>query len=108
MDAEGHLAARARSFGEDVLVVDLEAQILGVAEGDLSPEAEAREALLAELVGTRDYARKCGFRRVLVGLSGAVDSWLVAVVAVQHLGAENVVGVLMPSRFSSRESREDA
>ena len=62
----------------------------------------------ALVLGTRDYVRKCGFRKVLVGLSGGIDSALVAAIAVEALGAENVVGVGMPSEYSSLGSIEDA
>lgn len=105
IDAQGHLAARARSFREDLLVVDLQAARGTIAENDFAPEAEIWEALV---LGTRDYARKCGFSLGLLGLSGGIDSSLTAAVAVGALGAKNVLGVLMPSPFSSRESVEDA
>ena len=71
----------------------------------LEPIAEVYQALV---LGTRDYVQKNGFHNVVIGLSGGVDSALVAAVAVDALGAENVVGVFMPSQFSSQESREDA
>jgi NAD+ synthase (glutamine-hydrolysing) len=66
------------------------------------------EVYRALVLGTRDYVRKTGFRSAVIGLSGGIDSSLVAAVAVDALGRENVVGVFMPSQFSSRESREDA
>ena len=62
----------------------------------------------ALVLGTRDYVRKCGFKKVLVGLSGGIDSALVAAIAVEALGAENVLGVGMPSEYSSLGSIEDA
>ncbi len=71
----------------------------------LPPAAEVYRALV---LGTRDYVRKNGFQKVLIGLSGGIDSSLTAAVAVDALGSENVVGVFMPSQFSSHESREDA
>ena len=79
----------------------------------LSARKMERLELLAEIyqalvLGTRDYVRKNGFQKVLIGLSGGIDSSLTAVVAVDALGQENVVGVFMPSRYSSEESREDA
>ena len=74
-------------------------------EEDLNLEEEVFRALV---LGTRDYVRKNGFEKVLVGLSGGVDSSLVAAIAVEALGSENVIGVLMPSQFTSRESIEDA
>jgi NAD+ synthase (glutamine-hydrolysing) len=74
-------------------------------ETPLEPVREVYEALV---LGTRDYVRKNGFERVVIGLSGGIDSSLVATVAVDALGAENVVGVLMPSRYSSEGSLTDA
>src|SRR5205823_11803136 len=71
----------------------------------LSEDAEIYQALV---VGTRDYVSKNGFRKVVLGLSGGIDSALTACVAVDALGSQNVVGVLMPSEFSSRGSVEDA
>ncbi|MBI2170463.1 MAG: NAD+ synthase [Chloroflexi bacterium] len=71
----------------------------------LSPEAEVYQALV---LGTRDYVRKSGFRKVLLGLSGGIDSSVTAVIAVDALGKENVVGVSMPSRYSSEGSVVDA
>ena len=71
----------------------------------LEDEAEVYQALV---LGTGDYVRKNGFRKVVIGLSGGVDSSLTAVVAVDALGAENVMGVAMPSRFSSEGSLQDA
>jgi NAD+ synthase (glutamine-hydrolysing) len=62
----------------------------------------------ALVLGTRDYVRKCGFSKALVGLSGGIDSALVAAIAVEALGAENVLGVGMPSEFSSTGSIDDA
>ncbi len=71
----------------------------------LEPLAEIYQALV---LGTRDYVRKNGFQKVVIGLSGGIDSSLTAAIAVDALGRENAVGVFMPSRYSSRESREDA
>ena len=71
----------------------------------LEPVHEVYEALV---LGTRDYVRKTGFAKVAIGLSGGIDSALVAAVAVDALGAENVHGVLMPSRYSSEGSITDA
>lgn len=135
VDATGAVVARAHQFAEDLLVVDVEVgspvataaraavHVEPVAEvtvtdlghpGEpapprlepvLDPVHEVYEALV---LGTRDYVTKNGFSDVLVGLSGGIDSSLVAAVAVDALGAEHVVGVLMPSRFSSGHSVTDA
>jgi NAD+ synthase (glutamine-hydrolysing) len=102
---DGRLFARARGFEEDVLEVDLESLSGKIAQDDFSPEPEIWRALV---LGTRDYVRKCGFEGVLLGLSGGIDSSLTAAIAAESLGPENVLGVLMPSPYSSRGSIEDA
>ena len=101
----GGVVCRAASFREDVLVVDL----ARTGAGLVPPiEQEEEEIFGALVLGTRDYARKCGFSRVLLGLSGGIDSALTAVVAAEALGAANVLGVLMPSPFSSAGSIDDS
>ena len=104
-DARGKLIARARGFAEDLLVVDTDAPVGRIEEDEFEPEAEIWKALV---LGTRDYVRKCGFSRVLLGLSGGIDSSVTAAVAAEAVGAENVLGVLMPSPYSSRHSIVDA
>jgi NAD+ synthase (glutamine-hydrolysing) len=103
--ADGSPLARGASFDADVVLCDLSATpSLGPAT-DLVAESEVWRALV---LGTRDYARKCGFGRVVLGLSGGIDSALTAAIAAEALGPENVLGVLMPSPFSSRGSIDDA
>jgi NAD+ synthase/NAD+ synthase (glutamine-hydrolysing) len=105
MDADGNVIASAASFREDLIVVDTAARS-GDEREDLANETEAvYEALV---LGTRDYIRKCGFSRVLIGLSGGIDSSLTAVVAVDAVGRENVRGVAMPGPYSSDHSVRDA
>ncbi|MEI6102433.1 MAG: NAD+ synthase [Methanothrix sp.] len=107
-DGEGQLAARARGFEEDLIIADMANQADGtaaIAEDDFTPESEIWRALV---LGTRDYVRKCGFSEVLLGLSGGIDSSLVAAIAVSALGPQNVLGVLMPSPYTSPESVQDA
>jgi NAD+ synthase/NAD+ synthase (glutamine-hydrolysing) len=111
-DAEGRLLARAKGFDEDLLVVDLEAVDLeagtgsgSVAPDDFEPEAEIWNALV---LGVRDYARKTRFRKVLLGLSGGIDSALTAAIAADAMGPENVLGVMMPSTYSSQGSVDDS
>ena len=104
-DASGKLIARGKGFAEDVVLVDLDTGKGEVSPDDFTPESEVWNALV---LGTRDYARKCGFSRALLGLSGGVDSAITAAVAVAALGKENVLGVLMPSPYSSRGSIDDA
>jgi NAD+ synthase (glutamine-hydrolysing) len=137
-DAEGHLVARAPQFAETLMLVDLdvrpafrrraldprgrrraaalpeivvnepqlgEAATTPVVIPPLDPVHEVHEALV---LGTRDYVRKNGFSDVVIGLSGGIDSSLVASIAVDALGAEHVIGVMMPSRYSSDGSVSDA
>ncbi|GFK94489.1 Glutamine-dependent NAD(+) synthetase [Fundidesulfovibrio magnetotacticus] len=110
LDARGRLAARAAAFSEDVLVMDLEDLEQGRGEGRIAPDdfSEESEAWRALVLGVRDYCAKCGFKGALLGLSGGVDSALTAAVAAEALGPENVLGVLMPSPYSSRGSVEDS
>jgi NAD+ synthase (glutamine-hydrolysing) len=104
-DPSGRLVARGASFAEDVLMVDFEAGTGVVQSHDFTPQAEMWNALV---LGTRDYARKCGFQQVLLGLSGGIDSSVVAAVAAEAVGSEKVLGVLMPSPYSSMGSLEDS
>ena len=127
------MLARGPQFGEDLLVVDLDLAestvnpahppegVVHVTLSDqpiapyaaepaphaprLDPVGEVYEALI---LGLRDYVRKNGFRSVLLGLSGGIDSTLVATIAADALGGENVVGISIPSRYSSQHSRDDA
>lgn len=104
-NGKGEVIASACSFGEDLVLVDLAS-----GEGDLraSHEGELEAVYDALVLGTRDYVRKCGFQKVLIGLSGGIDSALVAAIAVDALGAENVTGVGMPGPYSSDHSLTDA
>jgi NAD+ synthetase len=100
----GATTARGAAFATDVVFCDLD-RTDPVAPLDAVPEDEIWHALA---VGTRDYARKCGFDRAVLGLSGGVDSSLTAAIAAEAFGADRVTGVLMPSPFSSRGSIDDA
>jgi NAD+ synthase (glutamine-hydrolysing) len=104
-DAEGRLFARAKGFEEDLLIVDLAAGAGAIAEDDFEPEAEIWNALV---LGVRDYARKTRFRKVLLGLSGGIDSALTAAIAADAMGPENVLGAMMPSTYSSQGSVDDS
>ena len=104
-DKQGQLFARARGFETDFIVVDLDRSSGAVADDDFTPEAEIWNALV---VGVRDYARKTGFRRVLLGLSGGIDSALTAAIAAEAMGPENVLGVMLPSVYSSEGSVTDS
>jgi NAD+ synthase (glutamine-hydrolysing) len=105
LDASGTVIAQAKSFEEDLILVDTEAMSGDMHEQVAGEEASAYAALV---LGTSDYVRKCGFRKVVVGLSGGIDSALTAVIAVDALGADNVIGVSMPSQYSSQGSISDA
>ncbi|HEY3831209.1 MAG TPA: NAD+ synthase [Acidimicrobiia bacterium] len=105
IDEQGGLVARAKQFEEDLLVVDLDDLDGSRVEPLLDGAAEVYGALV---LGTGDYVRKTGFTDVAIGLSGGIDSSLVAAIAVDALGAEHVHGVLMPSRYSSDHSVTDA
>lgn len=104
-DAKGELFARARGFQEDVIVVDLAKSTGTIAEDDFQTEAEIWHALV---LGVKDYVRKTHFSKVLLGLSGGVDSALTAAIAADAVGPENVLGVMMPSRYSSAGSVDDS
>jgi NAD+ synthase (glutamine-hydrolysing) len=105
LDAEGRLRAEGRSFQEDDLLVDLEAP---PPPREPAAASDAEEVLDALVMGTRDYCRKCGFERAVVGLSGGIDSSVVASIAALALGPKQVLGVSMPSRYSSEGSLRDA
>jgi NAD+ synthase (glutamine-hydrolysing) len=125
-DSEGQLIAHAKDFAEDLLVVDVqkkarrdegtEAQRGTDAPADSENPAARLETprlgmasiFSALTLGLRDYCRKCGFKKVVLGLSGGIDSAVTAVVAVEALGAANVTGITMPSRHSSAGSVSDA
>lgn len=131
-DASGNLLARARLFEEEIVTVDIDlkddafvsrnhtrrAQTIdcgetrdkeGKVRSSISPSyTQEQEMFVALVTGLRAYVRKNGFKKVVLGLSGGIDSSLVATIAVEALGAENVKGVLMPSMYTSKESVEDA
>lgn len=104
VNASGELMAQAASFREDLVLLDPFADPPIPAPVDDDTEAAYRALVL----GTRDYIRKCGFSKAVVGLSGGIDSALVAAVAVDALGAENVLGIGMPSPYSSQGSIDDS
>lgn len=108
--ADGRLIAQAKSFVEDLVVFDtvLPVPLSEAAEAAWSEPHEIGAMWDALVLGTRDYMSKCGFRKALVGLSGGIDSALVAAIAVAAVGAENVLGVGMPSEYSSGGSVDDA
>ncbi|HUJ33228.1 MAG TPA: NAD+ synthase [Candidatus Acidoferrum sp.] len=102
---DGRVAALAKSFEEDLVFFDT---VTGQGDVRSQPQNELEAAYLALVIGTRDYVRKCGFRKVVIGLSGGIDSALVATIAADALGCANVLGVSMPGPYSSEGSRTDA
>ena len=102
---DGRVIAQAKSFEEDIVCFDANSLTGDVHETCGGIEAGAYAALV---LGTRDYVRKCGFQKVVIGLSGGIDSALTAAIAVDALGPENVFGVGMPSPYSSQGSIDDA
>jgi NAD+ synthase (glutamine-hydrolysing) len=103
IDASGNTLLKMPGFREEVGVAESSAE--SFLSDELSPEHEVYEALI---LGVRDYFSKCGFKSAVLGLSGGIDSAVTAAVAVTALGKENVVGVSMPSQYSSQGSLEDA
>ena len=105
LNPAGEVIARGKSFEEDLVYFDSDR-----LTGEIHEQVEGDEATVyaALVLGTRDYVRKCGFRQVIIGLSGGIDSALTAAIAVDALGAGNVVGVGMPGPYSSRGSIDDA
>jgi len=104
LDAEGRIKSKCKAFEEDLVLMD------DPSEQNLPPWAKGEEeqVLGALTLGTRDYLKKCGFRKAIIGLSGGIDSALVAAITVEAIGKENVTGVAMPSRYSSQHSLDDA
>ncbi len=111
LDAAGDVVFRAPAFQEDVFVVELRPAQDGVRvePGEIAPQLPVAESVYnALVVGTRDYVDKNGFDSVVLGLSGGIDSALTLCVAVDALGADRVQAVMMPSRYTSTMSLEDA
>jgi NAD+ synthase (glutamine-hydrolysing) len=104
-DCDGRIILQAPPFEEFVGTVDLEC---GVADERCLPGADIETVREALVLGIRDYARKNGFRQAVLGLSGGLDSAVVATLAAEALGKENVLAVMMPSPYSSRGSIEDS
>ena len=107
VDAKGRLIGIGKQFQEDLVIVDIDStrEAPEVVPPRRPPEQEMFDALV---LGVRDYFRKTGFNRAYIGLSGGIDSSLVAVIATEALGKNNVTGVSMPSRYSSDHSKSDA
>ncbi len=111
----GEPIAQARDFEEDLLIVDLplpagasHSPTAGATPQPATTRSGIASIHAALILGLRDYVRKCGFKSVVLGLSGGIDSAVVAALAVEALGPQNVVGVSLQSRYSSDHSRSDA
>jgi NAD+ synthase (glutamine-hydrolysing) len=105
IDARGELISQAASFAEDLVIFD---PFTAPCSSQTPPEDDTEAAYQALVLGTRDYVRKCGFKKVLIALSGGIDSALVAAIAKDAMGAENVLAIGMPSPYSSQGSVEDS
>jgi NAD+ synthase (glutamine-hydrolysing) len=105
LNSAGNVIAQGKSFEEDLVYFDSDQ-----LTGEMHPQIEGEEASVyaALVLGTRDYVRKCGFRQVIIGLSGGIDSALTATIAADAVGPENVIGVGMPGPYSSEGSIADA
>ncbi|MTJ48301.1 NAD+ synthase [Dolichospermum sp. UHCC 0259] len=110
LNKQGEIVGRAKGFVSDFLTVEFNSNEQDLELGDISPVAESEDEEIwnALVLGVKDYVGKCRFSKVLLGLSGGVDSALVAAIATAALGKENVIGVLMPSPYSSEHSISDA
>ncbi|RCJ23993.1 NAD+ synthase [Nostoc sp. ATCC 43529] len=110
LNRQGEIICRARGFEADLLTVEFDEALRDLQLSSVAPayESEDEEIWQALVLGVRDYARKCRFSKVILGLSGGIDSALVAAIATAALGEENVLGVLMPSPYSSDHSISDA
>ena len=105
LNGAGEVIAQGKSFEEDLILFDSDRLTGEMHDQVAGEEASAYAALV---LGTRDYVRKCGFKQVIIGLSGGIDSALTAVIAADALGPENVIGVGMPGPYSSQGSIDDA
>ena len=105
LSASGEVIAQAKGFEEDLVVVDLDK-----TKGDVcpTPECDEEEMFRGLVMGVRDYLHKCGYSKAVVGLSGGIDSAVVAAIAVAALGAEQVMGISMPSQYTATQSISDA
>ena len=113
-DSAGNIVAQAKAFDEDLLIADVSVSKDATIKAEPlnrqrpQPADSLEEVYQALVLGTRDYARKNGFKKVLLGLSGGIDSSVTAAIAAAALGPENVVGITMPSKFNSPQTISDA
>jgi NAD+ synthase (glutamine-hydrolysing) len=109
-DRSGNLVCRGEAFKPDLLTIEFNRSNRDLQPSIIAPQPESADAEIwqALVLGVRDYIHKCGFQKVILGLSGGIDSALVAAIAAEAIGAEKVLGVLMPSPYSSEHSITDA
>jgi NAD+ synthase (glutamine-hydrolysing) len=109
-DRSGELVCRGKSFDRDLIIVEFDATTNNLKPAKIQPQPDCADAEIwqALVLGVRDYIHKCGFQKAILGLSGGIDSALVAAIAAEALGADNVLGILMPSTYSSSHSVTDA
>ncbi|PSB56384.1 NAD+ synthase [Chamaesiphon polymorphus] len=109
-DRSGELVCRGKSFDRDLIIVEFDKSKQDLKTATIQPQPDCADAEIwqALVLGVRDYIHKCGFQKAILGLSGGIDSALVAAIAAEALGADNVLGVLMPSTYSSSHSVTDA
>jgi NAD+ synthase (glutamine-hydrolysing) len=109
-DRSGELICRGTSFDRDLIIVEFDETKRDLKPGKIQTKSDCTDAEIwqALVLGVRDYINKCGFQKVILGLSGGIDSALVAAIAAEALGADKVLGVLMPSTYSSSHSVTDA
>jgi len=108
--AQGELSLRAAAFEADLQILSFDSESKTLSSGTVQPMLDNSDAEIwsALVLGVKDYARKCGFTKAVIGLSGGVDSALVSAIAAVALGPKNVLGILMPSPYSSGHSVTDA
>jgi NAD+ synthase (glutamine-hydrolysing) len=106
----GNLVCRGEAFKPDLLTIEFNRSNRDLQPSIIAPQPDSNDAEIwqALVLGVRDYIHKCGFQKVILGLSGGIDSALVAAIAAEAIGAEKVLGVLMPSPYSSEHSITDA
>ena len=106
-DKNGKVIARASDFTEDIVIFDSKTLQVGKDSIHIVSQSDTESILKALVMGTHNYVTKCGFSKVVIGLSGGIDSALTACIAVRALGPENVSVVFMPSPYTSKENYED-
>jgi len=108
VDKAGNLIAAGKQFEEDLVVTDIDLEVGTAERVEAPPHDGTREMFDAIVLGIRDYFRKSGFERAVLGMSGGIDSSVTACIAAEALGRKNVIGISMPSKFSSDHSKSDA